>query len=195
MTRKLLFDALRDFAPNKQIPTGDVAYIDVLADRWGIPRDEPHSGLKASKAAIDLIHSFESLKLQSYRDPGSSNGLPITNGWGSTSDINGLPIKLGATWTADYANRVFKRDIDQFSANVAKALGSAKTTQNQFDAMVSFAYNVGIEAFRTSTLLRKHKAADYIGAENEFHRWNKNDGRVMNGLIRRRKAEADLYAP
>ena len=153
----------------------------------------PTGGLLPSAKAIDLIHSFESLKLSSYRDPGSRNGLPITNGWGTTVDENGEPIPLGAVWTREKADRLFARDLAKFSQKVAALLGSAPTTQNQFDALVSFAYNVGTGALADSTLLRKHKAGDFAGAKVEFARWNKNDGKVLNGLTKRRAAEAGLY--
>lgn len=155
----------------------------------------PPGGLLPSAKAIDLIHSFESLKLNSYRDPGSRNGLPITNGWGTTVDENGEPIPLGAVWTREKADRLFARDLAKFSQKVAALLGSAPTTQNQFDALVSFAYNVGAGegGLKTSTLLRKHMAGDFAGAKAEFARWNKNDGKVLNGLTKRRAAEAGLY--
>lgn len=160
-----------------------------------LTRQDTAQELKPSQAAIDLIHSFESFKPNAYKDPGSKNGLPITIGWGGTTDLDGKPINLGDVWTREYADRVFARDLANFSAKVTQHLGGAPTTQNQFDAMVSFAYNVGHAegGFKTSTLLKKHKAGDYAGAKAEFARWNKNDGKVMNGLIRRRAAEADLY--
>lgn len=160
-----------------------------------LTRPDAAIDLKPSQTAIDLIHSLESFKPNAYKDPGSKNGLPITIGWGSTTDLDGKPIKLGNVWTREYADRVFARDLANFSAKVTQHLGGAPTTQNQFDAMVSFAYNVGHAegGFKTSTLLKKHKAGDYAGAKAEFARWNKNDGKVMNGLIRRRAAEADLY--
>lgn len=153
------------------------------------------SKLSPSQAAIDLIHSFESFQPKAYKDPGSKNGLPITIGWGSTSDLDGKPIKLGDVWTREYADRVFARDLELFASKVSQHLGGAPTTQNQFDAMVSFAYNVGHSegGFKSSTLLKKHRAGDYKGAKAEFARWNKNDGKVMNGLTRRRAAEAEMY--
>lgn len=144
-----------------------------------------------SQSAIDLIHSFESFRSNAYKDPGSKNGLPITIGWGSTSDIQGRPIKLGDVWTREQADSKFKQDIDRFSADVIAEAGPS--TQGQIDAMVSFAYNVGIGAFRSSTLLKKHKAGDYKGAADEFGKWVFNDGKRMNGLVRRREAERKLY--
>lgn len=159
-------------------------------------------GMRASAGGVALIHSFEQLRLTAYRDPGSSNGLPITNGWGSTRDLHGQPIKLGATWTREYADAVFARDLADFEQGVNVLIGSAPTTQNQFDALVSFAYNVGLdidedtkaEGLGDSTLLKKHLARDHAGAKTAFASWIYNDGRKMNGLIRRREAEAELYA-
>lgn len=150
-----------------------------------------HIPQTVSQAAIDLIHSFESFRSNAYKDPGSKNGLPITIGWGSTSDLDGNPIKLGDVWTREQADAKFKQDIDRFSADVISSAGPS--TQGQIDAMVSFAYNVGIGAFRSSTLLKKHKAGDYKGAAAEFDKWVFNDGKRMNGLVRRREAERRLY--
>jgi len=82
----------------------------------------------------------------------------------------------------------------RLAAKVEAALGGAATTQAQFDAMVSFAYNVGVANLQSSTLLKKHKAGDHAGAAAEFAKWNKAAGRVMPGLTRRRAAEAALYS-
>lgn len=160
------------------------------------------SGFKTGAAGIALIHSFESCKLTAYRDPGSRNGLPITIGWGSTTDENGHPITLGTVWTQERADARFRADLAQREVAVNMLIaGGAPTTQNQFDALMSFAYNVGLdidddniaEGLGDSTLLRKHRAGDYTGAQNAFAAWNKNDGKVLNGLVRRRAAEAALY--
>lgn len=72
-------------------------------------------------------------------------------------------------------------------------IDGAATTQHQFDAMVSFAYNVGIGNLTKSTLLKLHKAGNYAGAADEFATWNKAAGKVMAGLTKRRAAEAALY--
>lgn len=154
-----------------------------------------------SQKGIDLIHGFETLQLKAYKDPGSKNGLPITCGWGTTVGEDGKPIKLGEVWTKEKADRLFRRDITIFSAGVDKLLSGAPTTQDQFDAMVSLAYNIGLdddkdtiaEGFGDSSLLRKHKAGDYAGAAKAFGSWIYNDGKKMNGLIRRRASEALLY--
>ncbi|EIZ77761.1 glycoside hydrolase family protein [Novosphingobium sp. Rr 2-17] len=135
-------------------------------------------------AGAALIKTFESCKLTAYRCPAGV----WTIGYGST----GPHVKPGMTISQDKAESLFKEDVARFEARVTKEAPGA--TQNQFDAMVSFAFNVGEDAFRTSTLLRKHKAGDVAGARAEFARWNKADGKIQKGLIRRRAAEAALYA-
>ena len=159
------------------------------------------AGMGASKRGVDLIHSFEALQLKAYKDPGSKNGLPITCGWGSTTDLQGNPIKLGAVWTKEYADAKFAQDLAAFESGVNTLLQGKPTTQNQFDALVSIAYNIGLdidaddkaEGLGDSTLLRRHKAGDFVGAQAAFASWNKNDGKIMKGLVRRRAAEAALY--
>ncbi len=153
--------------------------------------------MKISAKGIALIHSFENCKLTAYPDPGSVDGRPWTIGWGST----GPGIAKGVVWTQAQADAQFAKDLASFEAGVSQLLGGSATTQAQFDALVSFAYNVGLdidedtkaEGLGDSTLLRKHLAGDYTGAAAEFAKWNKNDGQVMNGLTRRRAEEAKLY--
>ena len=142
---------------------------------------------RVSQAGVDLIHSFESCKLTAYPDPGSVDGKPWTIGWGST----GPGIAKGVVWTQAQADERFAADLARFEKAVA--LMAPVTTRNQFDALVSFAYNVGLAALNDSTLLRLHNKGDYAGAKDQFARWNKNDGKVMNGLTRRRAAEAAMY--
>lgn len=190
-----LFDAIRDIKGGS-LTQAEVDKVNRALAEAPVPPapSAPGTPRKVSQRGIDLIHSFESLKLTSYRDPGSRDGLPITCGWGTTVDEDGGPIPLGAVWTKEKADRLFLRDLLSFSRKVEALIGNAPTTQGQFDAMVSFAYNVGTGAFSSSTLLKLHKAGDYAGAKAQFARWNKNDGKVLNGLTRRRAAEAELYA-
>lgn len=192
MSRANLFDAIRLFAPGNKFTQAQVDHIDALADMFGYPR-EGGAARKVSQAGIDLIHSFESFRANAYPDP-ATGGLPITIGWGSTTDENGQPIKMGTVWSRERADARFAKDLEKFERGVLEALAGAPVTQGQFDACVSFAYNVGLGAFASSTLLKKHKAGDYAGAKAEFGRWNKAAGRVMAGLTRRRAAEAALYA-
>ena len=82
--------------------------------------------------------------------------------------------------------------LQRYAAEVDRALGDAPRTQAQFDALVSFHYNTG--AIARATLTRKHKAGDYVGAHVEFGNWIHAGGKVLKGLVRRRAAEAELYA-
>lgn len=195
---KQLFDAVRA-VKGAGLTKADVDLINrALA---GDVTAAVRSGLRASQRGIDLIHSFEQLRLTSYKDPGSKDGLPITCGWGTTRDDGGGPIKLGVVWTREKADRLFARDLAEFEQGVNLLLAGAPTTQSQFDALVSFAYNVGLdndedtkaEGLGDSSLLRKHLAGDYAGAKAAFGSWIYNDGKKMNGLVRRRDAEAALY--
>lgn len=141
-----------------------------------------------SEKGRHLIHSFETCKLDAYPDPGSRDGTPWTIGWGST----GPDIRRGVRWTQEECDARFAQDIAKYEKAVDRATGG-RANQNEFDAMVSLCYNIGIAAFQRSTVLRKHLAGDKKNAARAFLLWNKNDGKVMRGLTRRRLAEADLY--
>lgn len=171
----------------------DAAFADHPLNTTAVVAHETPAGVtqrRVGKRGIELMHSFEGCRLEAYPDPGSRDGNPWTIGWGST----GPGIARGVKWTQAEADARFERDLnEEYAAGVAKLLGDAPTTQNQFDALVSLAYNIGLTALRGSTVLRKHKAGDYLGAARAFLMWNKNDGQVMRGLTRRRLAEADLY--
>ncbi|AQR76009.1 lysozyme [Sphingomonas sp. LM7] len=148
-----------------------------------------------SSACLSLVKEFEGCAKQqangsfaAYPDPGSG-GDPWTIGWGTT----GPDVKPGVVWTQQQCDDRLTTDITSFAAKVSGVIGSATTSQHQFDAMVSFAYNVGIGNLSSSTLLKMHKAGDFTGAQGQFGRWNKAAGNVMAGLTRRRAAEAALY--
>lgn len=194
MSRKALFDFARPLAPNGQLTAAMVAAGDAFADALGLPRegDVRPVGQKVSRAGVDLIHSFEQFRANAYPDPGTG-GLPITIGWGSTTDEDGRPIKLGTVWTRERADARFEMDLAKFTAGVIEALDGAPVTQGQLDALTSLAYNIGLGNLRSSTLLKLHRAGDYAGAQQQFARWNRAGGKVMAGLTRRRAAEAALY--
>ena len=155
---------------------------------------------KSGQDGITLIKRFEGCAqlrrdglVEAYPDPGTG-GEPWTIGWGATGNgLNaGEKIGPGTTWTQTQCDERLSTDLVLYANDVARAIGDAPTTQNQFDAMVSFHYNTG--AIGRATLTRKHKARDYAGAASEFARWNKAGGRVLKGLVNRRRAEAKLYA-
>ena len=191
MNRSLLFDAVRDVLgrPFRQheVETIDRA-LDELVD--GAPVQK---GRQTSPRGVALIKKFEGLarvqedgSIVSYPDPGTG-GAPWTIGWGAT----GPGIGPGTIWTREQADRRLAADIDRHAADVSRAIGHTRTSQGQFDALVSFHYNTG--AIHRATLTRHHVAGNYEAASREFARWNKAGGLVLRGLIRRRAEEARLY--
>lgn len=133
-----------------------------------------------------LIKSYEQCRLTAYLP--TPNDVP-TIGWGTT----GPDIVMGLTWTQAQCDERFATDLARFAEGVESALRDAPTLAREFGAMVSLAYNIGTGAFRSSTLCRKHRAGDKVGAAAQFARWNKQADRVLAGLTRRRAAEAALY--
>lgn len=138
--------------------------------------------MNISDKGINLIKSFEGLRLQAYQD---SVGI-WTIGYGHTQDVH-----EGMAINESEAEQLLRDDLARFEHGVEDMAGDC--TQGQFDALVSFAFNLGLQALKTSTLLRLHKAGDHAGAEEQFMRWTKAGGRVLSGLVRRRAAEAELY--
>ncbi len=207
MNRRVIFQVVKQLRGGKPFTLGEVRLLDAAIDDAfagqgpvlvAPPPPTAPTGRTISPKGIALIHSFESCKLEAYPDPGSRDGHPWTIGWGST----GPGISKGVRWTQEQCDERFAQDIaNKYGAAVDRLLGDAPTNQNQFDAMVSLTYNIGIGSpvrskpggFTRSTVLRKHKAGDYSGAARAFLMWNKNDGKVMRGLTRRRLAESDLY--
>lgn len=142
---------------------------------------------------ISLIKRFEGCAkkradglVEAYPDPGTG-GKPWTIGWGAT----GAGITRGTVWTQEQCDARLEADLVRYADDVAAAIGDAPTTQNQFDALVSFHYNTG--AIARATLTRKHCAGDFDGTAQEFARWKKAGGKVLKGLTNRRAAEAELY--
>jgi len=154
---------------------------------------------KVGTGGIALIKRFEGCAqlrrdgmVEAYPDP-ATGGEPWTIGWGATGKglDAGEKIGPGTTWTQAQCDERLANDLVLYAKDVARAIGDAPTTQNQFDAMVSFHYNTG--AIARATLTHKHKAGDFAGAASEFARWNKAGGRILKGLSNRRRAEAYLY--
>ena len=139
----------------------------------------------AVSIALDLIKKWEGCKLKAYR---CSAGV-WTIGWGST----GPGIKEGVVWTQAQADSRLAADVRKFADGVFSAV-TANANANQLGAMISLAYNIGLGAFRSSTLLRLFNAGDTSGARAQFQRWNKASGKVVNGLTNRRNDEAAVFA-
>lgn len=148
--------------------------------------------LKTSQKGIELIKKFEGCKLTAYRD---SVGV-WTIGFGHTKDV-----KADMVITAEQAEQFLKDDVVYFENGVNKLLKTlkAQVTQNQFDALISFAFNVGLGNLRKSTLAKKlyvmqQNDRDSVQAvADEFPRWNKAGGQVLTGLTKRRNAERALF--
>lgn len=190
--------ALRTLAPKGGLRDGEIALIDQLGEAWEQRLSvavEDGNSLLPSAACLKLIQEFEGChkkrldgRFDAYPDPGSG-GDPWTIGWGST----GFDIRKGTIWTQEQCDERFAAHVAEFAFQVRKLLGDAPTTQNQFDALVSFAYNVGAGSLRGSTLLTLHEQKKYALAAEQFARWNKAAGKVMAGLTLRRAAEAKMY--
>lgn len=140
--------------------------------------------MRISQKGIKLIQDFEGLALRAYRDP-----IGIwTWGYGSTGP-HVTPDKIG---TKEEAEQLLKKDLERFEKGVSEIV-KVPLTQNQFDALVSFSFNLGLGNLKSSTLLKKLNASDYVGASKEFTRWDKAGGKVLAGLTRRREAEKALF--
>lgn len=163
-----------------------IAVLDAALDTLGVPSDTKGPTKTTSATGRALIKSFEGERLKAYPDP-ATGADPWTIGVGHT----GPEVKPGMTITAAQSDAYLVADLARFERAVNKL--APETTQGQFDAMVSLAFNVGEGNLAKSTLLKLHNAGNNAGAAAEFSKWNKAAGRVMNGLTRRRAAEAELY--
>lgn len=137
-----------------------------------------------SQRGIDLIKEFEGFRSKAYRCPAGV----WTIGFGHTAGV-----KPGMTVTREQAEAMLRKDLKIYEKHVAEALGDTKTSQGQWDALVSFCYNAGPGNLRKSSMLRLHKQGKFKAAAEAFMAWTKGGGRVLPGLVRRRKAERLLY--
>lgn len=145
--------------------------------------------MKSSVNLVKLVETFEGLKLTAYLCPANV----WTIGLGSTFYPNGQKVKQGDVLTKEQAYQLFKDTLGKYESAVTRNVTSA-LNQNQFDALVDFCYNLGDGNFKASTLLKKINANPTDPSiRAEFLRWNKAGGTVLNGLTKRRTAEADLY--
>lgn len=140
--------------------------------------------MNINQAGLELIKEFEGCRLTSYRDAG---GI-YTIGWGHTKGV-----KPGMQITKERAERLLEQDIYIFELAVNKAIAGTPTTQNQFSAMCSLAYNIGPGQFGKSTVIKQHRAGRYGLAAAAFLLWVKVGRRTLPGLLRRRRAERELY--
>lgn len=135
-----------------------------------------------SDACYALVRQSEGCALTAYLDSG---GVP-TIGFGHTHGVTS-----GMTCTPEQAEQWLEEDMQEAASAVNRL--ATPCTQSQFDALTDFAFNLGAEQLKTSTLLRYHRAGDYPDAAAEFAKWVRCDGRVLPGLVKRRALEAHMY--
>jgi len=144
--------------------------------------------MKPSENCYSIIKQFEGCKLKAYKDP---VGI-WTIGFGTIIYPDGAKVKQGDSITIDRADFLLKWQVLTKSGAVESLVKNVN--QNQFDSLVSFAYNVGTGALKKSTLLKKLLVnPNDPSIEQEFLKWNKAGGKELAGLTKRRQAEADLY--
>ena len=144
--------------------------------------------MKTSSNGTSLIKEFEGFVANAYLCPAKV----WTIGIGTTIYPNGVKVKKGDKCTLEQAHEYLAHDMIEFEKTVNDSV-KVPLSQNQFDALVSLAYNIGSGAFKNSTLLKKLNAKDYAGAADQFLVWNKGGGKVLNGLVKRRASERALF--
>ncbi len=144
--------------------------------------------MKISQQGYDLIREFEGLRTRAYRD---AVGV-WTIGYGHTSAAGAPHVDPGMTISIGEANEILERDVQKFADGVDE-LVRVQISDDQFSALVSFAYNVGLGNFARSSVLRAVNAKDFAAVPRRLALWNKAGDRTLPGLIRRRAAEAALF--
>ena len=139
--------------------------------------------MKCSQEGLELIKKFEGCKLKSYKCPAGV----WTIGYGHTEDV-----KEGDIVSPQEADKLLRADVFKFEEYVADNV-MVNLTQNQFDALVAWTFNLGVGNLRNSTMLKKLNNADYTSVPFEMKRWNKAGGKTLDGLVRRRQAESLLF--
>ena len=189
---KQIFDFLRKISggtlTQKQVDAANqviaTATDSVVTDMLGLAIDQ----MAVSPFGVDLICGFEGKRLTAYDD-----GVGVwTIGFGTTVYPNGIKVMKGDTCTEAQAKTYMAHDLKKFEATVNKAV-TVQLNQNQFDALVSLAYNIGTNAFSKSTLVKKLNANDIRGAADQFDVWVNAGGKRMQGLVNRRAKEKEVF--
>ena len=189
---KQIFDYLRKISggtlTQKQVDAANQVIAKTSAatvsDMWGLAIDQ----MVVSLFGVDLICGFEGKRLTAYDD-----GVGVwTIGFGTTVYPNGMKVKKGDTCTEAQAKAYMAHDLKKFETAVNNAV-TVPLSQNQFDALVSLAYNIGTNAFSKSTLVKKLNANDNRAAADQFDVWVNAGGKCMQGLVNRRAKEKALF--
>ena len=139
--------------------------------------------MKTSEEGKALIKKFEGCELKAYLCPAQV----WTIGYGHTASV-----KEGDVCTQEDADRMLAEDLEEFEGYVREAV-SVPLEQNEFDALVAWTYNLGPGNLRSSTMLKQLNDSKFEDVPSEMRRWNKSGGKVLDGLVRRREAEALLF--
>lgn len=146
--------------------------------------------MNASQNCISLIKISEGFSAKPYPCPA---GIP-TIGYGSTRYADGAPVKLtDSPITENAAAAIVMATLNKEYVPAVSRYVTRPITQGQFDALVDFAYNAGVQNLRTSTLLKLVNAGDFKGAAKEFGKWTRGGGKMLPGLVKRREAERKLF--
>ncbi|MDF0604700.1 lysozyme [Neisseriaceae bacterium TC5R-5] len=146
--------------------------------------------MKPSNNCLNLIKQFEGFSATPYLCPAK---IP-TIGYGSTRYENGSAVKLSDPTISEVrAITIMQATLDKEYVPAVERYVKASLNQGQFDALVDFAYNCGVQNLRNSTLLKKLNSEDYAGAAKEFDKWINGGGKKLPGLIKRRAAERKLF--
>lgn len=190
MNSKIIFDYLRKLSGGvltqaQVIATDKLLSIDfdAVKNMLGIPES-----MSVSNKGVDLICEFEGKRLVAYDD-----GVGVwTIGFGTIKYPSGNRVKKGDTCTLEQAKEYMRHDLMEFEHTVNSSV-KVPLNQNQFDALVSLAYNIGSSAFKSSTLVKKLNTGDYQGAADQFNVWVNAGGKRMQGLVNRRDREKLLF--
>ena len=190
MNSKIIFDYLRKLSGGvltqaQVIATDKLLSIDLDAvkNMLGIPES-----MSVSDKGVDLICEFEGKRLAAYDD-----GVGVwTIGFGTIKYPDGNRVKKGDACTLEQAKEYMRHDLIEFEHTVNSSV-KVPLNQNQFDALVSLAYNIGSNAFKSSTLVKKLNTGDYQGAADQFNVWINAGGKRMQGLVNRRDREKLLF--
>lgn len=146
--------------------------------------------MRISQKCENKLKEYESLQLNAYVCPAGV----LTIGWGHTGMVDGKKIELGMTITKAKAQELFEQDVATVEKPLANEPFANRLSQGQWDALVSFIYNVGWGNYKKSTLRKRiNEDINHADIPNQFRRWNKANGKVLAGLVKRREWEIEQY--
>ena len=146
--------------------------------------------MRISQSCENKLKEYEGLKLNAYICPAGV----ITIGWGHTGLVDGKKLELGMSITKTKAQELFEQDIATVEKPLANEPFANRLSQGQWDALVSFIYNIGWGNYKSSTLRKRmNEDVNHADIPNQFRRWNKSNGEVLQGLVKRREWEIKQY--